>query len=73
MWLREVEVIVSSASEKNVQGTEALRQAWSYEWLRLANDPKGPRQHDVFMPEHRIKVPRGSVVTKLKKDWVRLD
>lgn len=63
---REIQVVVSRPSDLKRSYGPDLEQARYYETLRLTRNREG----DMFHPDHRIQVSRGSGRSVLRKAWV---
>lgn len=67
LWRTEIQVVRSiSPSLQKWDGDEDLDAARYFETLRLTRNRTG----DMFLPEHRVSVPRGSQRPILRKKWV---
>lgn len=66
LWRSEVQVGVSRPKPETKVLAQDLERARLYETLRLTHQRSG----DMFVPEHRVSVPRGSGRPRIQKRWV---
>lgn len=65
--ISEIQVAMAGQKKKKYSSDPDAEQARLFETLRLTRERSG----DMFLPEHRVSVPRGSGQTILRRVWVR--